>query len=407
MDAWHEMVDFLLRHKLRTALTALSVAWGIFMLVLLLAAGNGLQNGVRHDFRDDAQNSIWIGASRTSLPYKGNPPGRPVKFANDDLEALQRKMPQIEHLTGRFYLWGDFFVSYKGKTARFDIRGCHPDHLYIEKTILVSGRFINHTDLERKRKVAIIGIDVQRELFADQEPLGAFINIRGVQYRVVGTYRDDGAQSELSKIYVPITTAQLVYSEPERVHHMMFTIGTSTVEQSQAMVEQSRAVLAQRHHFDPKDTRALSINNNLERFEKLNQVFEWIRVFVWAVGVGTIFAGMVSVSNIMLISVRERTVEVGVRKALGATPLSVIWMVLQEALFITSIAGYMGLLAGAMTIAAVNRYMPPNDYLRDPALSFSTALIATVLVVLAGAMAGLVPAVHAARVKPIVAMRGQ
>jgi putative ABC transport system permease protein len=178
------------------------------------------------------------------------------------------------------------------------------------------------------------------------------------------------------------------------------------VEQSEAMALATRQLLARRHDFDSGDRRALRITNNVERFERIQQVFRWIRVFVWVVGAGTLFAGMVAISNVMLISVRERTVEIGIRKAIGATPWSVVWMVLREALFITSVAGYTGLVLGALVVELARTYMPPNDYVRAPEVDFQTAMIATLLLILAGAVAGLVPAVHAARVKPIVAMRG-
>lgn len=406
MDSFREMLDFLTRHKLRTALTGLSVAWGIFMLIILLGAGRGLQNGVQNDFKDDAVNSIWIRPARTSLAYQGHTPGRRVRFENADIEAIQKELPGVEYLTGRFYLRGEFAVSYREKSAAFEIRGCHPDHLFLEKTLMVKGRFINDIDLDKRRKVAVIGLEVQRELFGDQDPIGEYINVRGAQYQVVGLYRDEGGLAELKKIYIPISTAQLVYGEADAVHHIMFTTGQATVEQSQLLVANARSLLGGRHDVSPDDHRALSINNNLERFEKVNQIFEWIRRFVWAVGIGTIFAGVVAVSNIMLISVKERTVEIGVRKALGATPASVVWMVLQEALFITSLAGYAGLVAGTLVVEAVKKHLPPNDYLRSPEVDFDTALIATGLLIVSGALSGLVPALNAARVKPVVAMRG-
>jgi putative ABC transport system permease protein len=219
-------------------------------------------------------------------------------------------------------------------------------------------------------------------------------------------YRDEGGLGELKKIYVPISTAQLVYGGGDRVHNIMFTTSSDSVEESERMADAARALLARRHHFSTSDRRALHVTNNLERFEKLNAIFRGIRFFVWAVGVGTIFAGMVAIGNIMLISVKERTVEIGIRKALGATPASLVRMVLQESLFITSVAGYSGFVAGAFVVEAFRRYLPPNDYIRAPEVDFQTAVVATALLVASGVVAGLVPALRAAQVKPIVAMRG-
>ena len=220
-DGWQETFEALRRHKLRTVLTALSVAWGIFMLVILLAAGRGLQRGVEHDFRDDATNSIWISPGKTSVAYKGQPPGKSVRFENDDVDAIAKQIPGVDQITGRFYLWGEFSVSYGMKTAHFDIRGCHPGHLYIERTQILAGRFINEFDVRERRKVAVIGPEVREQLFGARDPLGEYITIRGVKYKVIGLYQDDGSQNELRKIYVPITTAQLEYSAPRQVHHIM------------------------------------------------------------------------------------------------------------------------------------------------------------------------------------------
>lgn len=404
-DGWQETLEALRRHKLRTILTALSVAWGIFMLVILLAAGRGLQRGVEHDFRDDATNSIWISPGRTSVAYKGQPPGRSIRFENDDVDAVAKQIPGVDHITGRFYLWGEFSVSYGMKTAHFDIRGCHPGHLYLERTQILAGRFINEFDVRERRKVAVIGPEVREQLFGARDPLGEYITIRGVKYKVIGLYQDDGSQNELRKIYVPITTAQLVYSAPRQVHHIMYTVGDADLAQSETMAAATRELLARRHRFSPEDKRALRVNNNLAQFSRVQEIFSWIRVFVWVVGVGTIFAGVVGVGNVMLISVKERTVEFGVRKALGATPWSIVSMVLQEALVVTSLAGYAGLCAGALLIEAVNRYVPENDYFREPQVDFQAALWAIGILVVAGALAGVIPAIRAARVHPVVAMR--
>src|SRR5690606_37567980 len=185
-DTLREVLDVLSRNKLRTALTGLSVGWGIFMLVLLLAAGNGLQHGVEYDFRDDATNSIWIRRGKSSQPFQGHAPGRPINFDNDDFDALAREVPGIEYMSGRFYVRGTLAVSRGSRSAPFDVRGCHPDHQYLERTIMVSGRFIDELDIRERRKVAVIGPSVQAALFGKDSPIGEFINIRGVNYTVVG-----------------------------------------------------------------------------------------------------------------------------------------------------------------------------------------------------------------------------
>lgn len=404
-DGLREVLEVLGRNKLRTGLTALSVAWGIFMLVLLLAAGNGLRHGVEYDFRDDAQNSIWIRQGKTSLPFRGQGPGRPVNFDDGDLEALRREVAGIEYMSGRFYVRGALPVSRGARSATFDVRGCHPEHQYLEKTIILAGRFIDELDISGRRKVAVIGPSVKDALFGKADPLGEVINVRGVNYTVVGVFEDQGGQGELRRIYIPISTAQLVYHGQSRVHHIMFTTGAASLAESEDMAKSSREVLAERHDVDPLDRRAILISNNLVQFRKLMDIFDMIRSFVWVVGIGTLIAGIVGVSNIMIISVQERTLEIGIRKALGATPGSIIRMVLGEALLLTSAAGYAGLTAGVAVVELLRHYLPPNEYIRNPTVDVRVGVVATLLLIITGALAGFLPARHAARVRPVVAMR--
>jgi putative ABC transport system permease protein len=405
IEALLELWDVLSRNKLRTALTGLSVAWGVFMLVVLLGAGKGLQNGADWEFRDDAQNSIWIGGGKTSLPYAGRSPGRPILFKNQDFDDLQRKVPGIEHLTGRYWLWGEFSVSYQSKRASFNVMGVHPDHRFVEKTLITRGRFLDATDQLEKRKVAVIGSKVRQILFGEEDPIGAYVSVRGLAYKVVGEFEDVGGENELRKIYVPISTAQLVYSQPSIIHQLIFTVGDASVEQSQRMAERAREILAKNHGFPLEDRRAMRVGNNLEQFTRLTQVFRWISVFVWVVGVGTLLAGIIGIGNIMLISVAERTKEIGIRKALGATPGSIIRMVLGEAVTLTAASGYLGLVAGVGLVELVAKKLPDAPFFRQPSVSLDVALSATLLLVAAGALAGFFPAYRAARVNPIVALR--
>ena len=405
MEFLDELWSTLRRNKLRTLLTGLSVAWGTFMLVLLLGAGRGLENGVAWEFRDDAVNSIWVFTGRTSIPFAGRGPGRQVRFVNEDLAALKRGLGGIDHLTGRFWLWGEFSVRYRDRHAAFDILGAHPDQKFLEKTLITSGRFLNDKDIAERRKVCVIGDLVRSALFREEDPIGKTVEIRGLAYLVVGVFQDVGGEAELRKIYVPITTAQLVYSEPGRVHAIAYTIGNADVKQSQAMEQGTRKLLSERLDVAPNDLMALRTQNNLEKFAKLTAVFTWISGFVWFVGIGTMLAGMISVSNIMLISVAERTREIGIRKAIGATPGSLVRMVLFEAVLITAVSGYSGLLAGVGLIELIAPHTQETPFLRNPEVDLRMALLATALIVAAGALAGFVPARRAARVNPIVALR--
>ncbi|HYO97684.1 MAG TPA: ABC transporter permease [Polyangiaceae bacterium] len=400
-----EIGSVLRRNKLRTFLTALSVAWGMFMLSLLLGAGRGLENGVAWEFRDEAVNSIWVNGQQTSVAYAGRGPGRDVRLTNDDYAALARSIPQIEQLTGRFFLYGEFFVRYRDRHAAFDIRGAHPAHRYVEKTQMVRGRYLNAKDVEERRKVAVIGSKVREALFGERSAIGEYIEIRGLHYRVVGEFQDEGGEAELRKIYVPISTAQLVYNAPGRIHHLIFTLKSDDIEQSRQAAALTRSLLGKRHSIAPDDRRALRVNNNLDRFLKLTGAFAWITVFVWIVGAGTLLAGIIGVGNIMLISVAERTKEIGIRKALGATPASIVRMIVIEAMLITALSGYAGLVAGVLLVEAVADATRGTPFLRDPSVDLRVALTASALLVVAGMLAGLFPALRAARVDPIVALR--
>ncbi len=402
-DKWQEIFGSIRRHKLRTTLTALGVFWGIFMLVILLGAGKGLQNGIEFQFRDDATNSIFIRRGTTSMPYNGLPKGRDILFNNADFDYLVKEYKEIDHLTGRFYFSGDQTVTYGKKKLSFPVRSVHPDHQYLENTIMTEGRYINQTDIKEFRKIAIIGKVVKKDLFGDAEAIGKEISVGSIVYKIVGVYEDTGSEDEMRIIYLPISTAQKVYSGKGDIHHLMFTAGDLPVEKMKELAERVRLDFAARKQFDPKDTRAVFMFNLAEEFQQFQQLFAAIQAFVWFVGIGTLLAGVIGVSNIMLIVVRDRTKEIGIRKALGATPYSIVSMIIQEAVFITAFAGYLGLLAATGVIALVGSM--ESEYFRNPQVNFGVAAIATLVLVVCGALAGLMPAVQAARINPVVAMK--
>jgi putative ABC transport system permease protein len=256
-----------------------------------------------------------------------------------------------------------------------------------------------------KRKVAVIGPEVRAALFGDTDPVGQHIEIENVTYSVVGIYQDDGAAAERSKIYVPITTAQLLYGGGDRVHNVMLTLGSPSVEESEQIAEKARHILGERHQVARDDRRAIQVTNNLVRYRKVMDTLSWIRAFIWAVGAATLASGIVGVSNIVLISVRERSREFAIRKAIGATPRSIAHSIIAEALCITSIAGGLGLSAGILGTELVRRHLPENDFIRNPQLDLGAVSSAALLIVAAGILAGLAPAWNAARLRPALALR--
>lgn len=409
LDKWQEIFSTIRKNKLRTFLTGFSVAWGIFMLIILLGSGYGLENGVREQFKGGAVNGIWISSGTTSKPYKGLQPGREIRFTNADYDLVKNSVEGIDLISSRSWIWQNNTFAYKNKFGNFTISPCHPDYGLIKELEMLKGRFINDIDLEKTRKVVVIGEKIREALFMppDTVALGKYINISGVPFQVVGVFHDEGSDDEQRRAYVPIYTAQKVFSGDNRINQVSLTTGDLGLERSNEMLEIIKRQLSAFHSFDPEDNRAINVWNKAEEYSRTMKLFAAIRLFIWVIGIGTIIAGVVGVSNIMLIVVKERTREIGVRKAIGATPASVVSLILQESILITGFAGYMGLIAGVFLLEMVSKYMPPNDMFANPEADFGIAVGATLLLVISGALAGLVPALRAARIKPIVALRDE
>ncbi|MBF0278400.1 MAG: ABC transporter permease [SAR324 cluster bacterium] len=404
LDKHQEIWSSIKKNKLRAFLTCFSVSWGIFILILLLGAGTGLENGVRKSFNKDAINSIWIRRGQTSKPHQGLKPGRRIQFTNEDFETLKDSIEGLDHATSRYYVWGNNNITHKSEYGTFNIISAHPDHKYLENTVVVKGRFLNDLDIDESRKVAAVGRKVESALFKGDSAIGKYIQINGISFKVVGTFTDEGDQRQQELIYLPISTAQKVFNGKNKVHQIMFTTGEASFEESLEMETDVRKILAGRHHFDVTDEKAIYIGNRLEEFLKFKKLFAGIRIFVWIIGIGTIVAGIVGVSNIMVIVVRERTREIGIRKALGATPWSIIDLILSESILLTVFSGYLGLLMGVGILELVSRYMPPTDYFENPAIDIKIAFAALILLVIFGSLAGFVPARKAANIRPIEAL---
>jgi putative ABC transport system permease protein len=407
LDAWQEIFDTVKRNKLRTALTGFAVAWGIFMLVVLLGSGKGLEHGVDYQFRDDAVNSIWVSSGQTSLPYKGMQPGRDVQFDNQDYDEVRTRVPGVEYSSARYWIFGSQQVNYKNENGSYTIRAVHPGHQVLERTKVIRGRYLNELDLRQFRKSALLGTLVAAALFHDEEPIGKEIRIGGISFQVVGVFDDEGSEREREFIYLPISTAQRTFNGGNRVNQILYTTGDASLAKSEEMAGATRRILAVNHTFDPEDQRAIYVNNNVENYQKIVALTTAIRLFVWVVGIGTLLAGVVGVSNIMLVAVRERTREIGIRKALGATPASIVGLVLQESVLITTVAGYAGLVLGVAVLEGLALAIPDAAFFRNPQVDLRVALSATVLLIVAGAVAGFFPARRAAAIRPIEALRDE
>ena len=409
LDRWGEVLDTIRRNKLRTVLTAVSVAWGIFVMVVLLGLGQGLNNGVRDSFRRQATNAIFFNANKTSVPHAGYGIGRRITFNNRDYDRA-RKLDGVDHITGQYYIRGSQFGGGAMKTQRgvksntFDITAVHPGAFYIGSNEIVQGRFLNDADVATLRKVCVIGRPVRDFLFGDDNPLGQWINVGDVAFEVVGVFSDEGGEEQERQVVVPVSTAQLAFHGSDHLGSLMLTVGDATAQQSHAIADEVVAQLADSHQFSPDDKQAVRMFNTVEASASFRMVFFAISVFVVVIGCFTLIAGVVGVSNIMMIAVKERTREIGIRKALGATPNSIIAMIVHEAVFLTSIAGLFGLVGGVGLLGLIDRYAD-IELIRRPSVDIWVGVLATAGLVLAGALAGFLPARAAARINPVHTLR--
>ena len=401
------------RNKLRTFLTGFSVAWGIFMLVILLGSGNGLKNGVLSNFGDYATNSIDLYGGRTSKTWMGYQKGRRIRMNNRDLDILRREFPEIEEVAANSW-YNTRTVTYNGEFTTAWIRGALPKIAEIEGVKLSAGRFIDQVDIDEYRKSIVIDEPMRRVLFKGGDPLGRQINVGGSLFTVIGVLKGD-AQRNNSSCYIPLTTGQLLFkaNDPE-VNNTIITV--RGIETDKAMADFEKRLLkrlAAEHRFAPDDESAIWINNTMERYKNIMVVFAGINLFVWVIGLGTLLAGIVGVSNIMLVTITERTSEFGIRKALGAQPASIIRLILTESVCITAVFGYIGLFLGVVVMEIVDHQLGQapeasqgmGSIFLNPTLDLRIAASATLVLVIAGLVAGYVPARRAARLKTIDALR--
>jgi len=411
-DRWSEVLVTIKANKLRTALTTISVAWGIFVLVFLLGLGRGLNQGARHEFAREATNGVWLIATKTSVPYHGYDVGRYITFDNRDYERA-KTVKGVDHISGQYYIQGAAFTGSSmmtkrgGKANTFQINAVHADAVYLTNHVIVAGRFLGDADIAQKRKSIVVGKPVVDFFFKPgEQPIGQWLEVAGVPFQIVGVFTDEGGEDQERQIYMPVSTAQLAFSGNDKLGMLELTAGNAGPAEVQAIVDTIKGQLSERHGFSPDDPQAVHVHNNVEQFQRFSMMFWMISVFVVVIGLGTLAAGVVGVSNIMMIAVKERTKEIGVRKALGATPSSIVFMVIQEAVFLTGIAGLLGLSAGVGLCELIGR-AHVSDFILNPGIDLSTGIAATLFLVFAGALAGFFPARAAARVNPIHALRDQ
>lgn len=411
IERWQEIFETIRKNKLRTFLTGLSVASGIFILVILLAIGQGMQNGISKEFEGDATNRISVWTGVTSESFKGLNPGRRIQMDNLDYQLAESKNEdQLEYKSGVYSRWGQL-TSYKAENGSYRVEGVLGDYQFLENATLTAGRFINQNDIDGYEKVAIIGHRVYLDLFKNKNAIGEYIEITGIKFKVVGMYTDPGGEREENRIFIPLSTSQRVYNAGDKLRSIAFTLEKQdkfedALAASETFTAQLEADLKARHIISPTDERAIRINNSLERAKKFYDLIAMIKFFFWGVGICTIIAGIVGVSNIMLIIVKDRTKEIGIRKAIGAQPLSIIGMILHESIFVTAVAGFFGLVFSLFVLEIIGPLIE-TDYIRNPSVDFKVALTTVIILVVAGALAGFFPAYRASSIKPIEALRDE
>ena len=411
LERWQEIFDTIRKNKLRTFLTGVSVASGIFMLVILLGFGQGMQNGISYEFEQDATTIVEVWPGVTTKEYKGLNPGRSIQLRNSNYESSNALFgDKIEYKSPLIFV-RNVSVNYGKEALVYGVRGVSYDYQFIDNAKLAEGRFLNYFDEINTGKVALIGKKIKQDVFkAVDSPIGEFINISGVLFKIVGVF-DEREEREEERIYIPVTTAQKVFNGADMISNISYTLPPvenfdEAVIQAVAFKNNLRAHLQQVHKVAPDDTSAIQVWSALEEAKRYFGLIGNIKFFFWFVGICTIIAGVVGVSNIMLIVVKERTREIGIRKALGAKPWSIIGMILHEAIFVTAISGFAGLIFSMGLLEIVGPYIEV-DYVKNPSVNFNVALATVFVLILAGTIAGFFPAWRAAHIHTIDALRDE
>ncbi|MEA4840129.1 MAG: ABC transporter permease [Bacteroidales bacterium] len=415
-DTLQEIFATMRESKLRTFLTGFAVAWGIFMLILLLGSGNGLKNGISSNFNDRASNTVEMWGRMTTMPYKGFKSQRTIHFTNHEIEIIKAQYPQVDKISGR--LFKNPVVSYKDEYGNFSLEGVMPDYLKINNTKIEpgNGRLLNQIDMQQERKVIVLSQKIVDNLFKKGKPLGQWVKVDNISYQVVGidtkTSNEEGGHC-----YIPLSTAQKIYDKADSIDNITLTVnGLYTKEANEEFGKDLKKTLSRVLIVDPDDEQAIGMWNQAADYVQTMKIFSTINLFVLFIGLCTLIAGIVGVGNIMVITVKERTREFGIKKALGATPGNILLSILLESVVITTTFGYIGLLFGVGLLELISKAISMSSgggkegsqsmsIFLDPSVDLSTAILATLILIFSGLIAGYIPARKAVRIKPIEAMR--
>lgn len=406
IDLWREIFQSINKNRTRSLLSGFTIAFAILLFTILFGIANGLENTFIELFGTDARNSIVIFPGRTTKANKGLQAGRRIRFKNEDYDYIIDEFgDNVEFITSKVNR--NVEASFKAEKNTYQVRAVHPEHMHIENNVVEKGRYINNRDLENRTKVAVIGEVIDEDLFANEESIGKYINLNGIPYKVVGVFSDDEGDNEESVIYTPITTAQRVYGNNEYIDFIHLTYNPKlSYDQAIAFGNSLTRELKKKFDVARDDQRAIRLRNFAEGTKGVSQMMFVLNFIVLFIGSGTLIAGIMGISNIMVFIVKERKKEIGVRKALGASPKSIVSIILLESILITSIAGYVGLLIGAAVLKLVGPGLK-EYFITNPGVDTGVVIGATIILIISGALAGYLPAYKASKIKPIVALRDE
>jgi len=404
LDLWREIFQSINKNRTRSLLSGFTVAFAILLFTILFGIANGLQNTFEQEFIDTASNSIFIMAGQTSIAKDGLQAGRKIQFKNEDYEYVKKEFgDKVEFITSR--VMKNVNASYKNEKNSYSLIAVHPDYQFVEKNIIQEGRYINQSDLDNRTKVIVLGRLVEEDLFINESAIGKYVNLNGIQFKVVGIFTDEGGDEEERIIYMPLTTSQHLYGNNDYIDQMTLTYKPElNYEEALGFSNLLTRKLKSRFSVANDDQRGIRVFNMAEATQQIDQMTLGLTVIILVIGFGTLIAGVVGISNIMIFIVKERTKEIGIRKALGATPRSIISIILIESMLITAIAGYVGLLIGVGVLKLIGPSLEIY-FITNPGVNNGLVFGATVTLVLAGAIAGYLPAQKASQIKPIVALR--